>query len=95
MKRSEYGKKTVEMISRHLNEAAPTVVKAMAWSIGSGEVAEIDHVNIFVASKRAMFRAVMKLPVKPDYVMVDALHLEDLPYPQQGIIVAYGSFGYL
>ena len=60
--------------------------KAMAWSIGSGEVAEIDHVNIFVASKRAMFRAVMTLPVKPDYVMVDALHLEDLPYPQQGII---------
>ena len=60
--------------------------KAIAWSVGIGEVAEIDHVNILVASKRAMFRAVMSLPFKPDYVLIDALRLDELPYPQQGII---------
>ncbi|MDW7650454.1 MAG: ribonuclease HII [Bacillota bacterium] len=60
--------------------------RALAWSVGVGEVAEIDTVNILVASKVAMQRALTSLSLKPDYVLIDAIELDDLPIPQQGII---------
>ncbi|HZK23930.1 MAG TPA: ribonuclease HII [Oscillospiraceae bacterium] len=59
---------------------------AIAWSVGAGQVAEIDQYNILNATKMAMRRAILGLTTKPDYVLLDALELEDLPYPQQGII---------
>jgi ribonuclease HII len=58
---------------------------AIAWSVGVGEVVEIDTVNIYNATKIAMLRAVNTLTVKPDYVLIDALHLDDLHCPQQAI----------
>lgn len=60
--------------------------RAVAWSIGIGEVAEIDSYNIYVASKMAMFRAISSLAVRPDYVLLDALELEGLECPQRGIV---------
>ncbi|MCR3922807.1 MAG: ribonuclease HII [Firmicutes bacterium] len=59
---------------------------AVAWAIGSAQVGEIDQYNILVASKMAMKRAILALDVKPDYVLIDALTLADLLYPQRGII---------
>jgi ribonuclease HII len=60
--------------------------QALSWSVGVGEVAEIDSVNILVASKVAMQRAVMGLSLRPDYCLIDAVELDDLPIAQRGII---------
>ena len=40
-------------------------------SIGSASVAEIDQINILRASHLAMERAVARLRVRPDYVLID------------------------
>ena len=43
----------------------------MAWSLGRAEVEEIDKMNIFQASLLAMQRAVLRLNIKPEHVVVD------------------------
>jgi ribonuclease HII len=45
--------------------------KALAWSIGSAEAAEIDALNILEATMLAMRRAVLGLTVSPVYLKVD------------------------
>ena len=45
--------------------------KALAWSIGRAEVAEIDQINILQASLLAMRRAVEGLAIQPQWVQVD------------------------
>lgn len=59
---------------------------ALAWSVGIGEVHEIDSYNILAASKLAMGRALAALPVEPDFVLLDALELDGLTAPQLGVI---------
>lgn len=44
---------------------------ALAWSIATASVAEIDQINILQASLLAMSRAVAGLSVRPDKVEVD------------------------
>lgn len=44
---------------------------ALAWSVGRAEVEEIDAINILQASMLAMQRAVAKLAISPQHVMVD------------------------
>lgn len=69
-----------EDLYRRITEAA------LAWSVGIGEVAEIEQYNILRASKLAMGRALVSLRVEPDFVLLDALELEGLPVPQLGIV---------
>lgn len=45
--------------------------KALAWSLGRAEVAEIDELNILHATMLAMKRAVEGLAVTPDFVLID------------------------
>jgi ribonuclease HII len=45
--------------------------RALAWSIGSADHAEIDRLNILNAALLAMQRAVQALPVRPREVIVD------------------------
>jgi ribonuclease HII len=47
---------------------------ALAWAIGEASVAEIDELNILRATLLAMARAVDRLSVRPDEVLVDGLH---------------------
>ncbi|HEX4858368.1 MAG TPA: ribonuclease HII [Usitatibacteraceae bacterium] len=49
--------------------------RALAWSVARASVAEIDAINILQASLLAMSRAVAGLPVVPDEVLVDGLHV--------------------
>jgi len=51
---------------------------ARAWGAGIAEAAEIDACNVLEATRRAMKRAIEALPVKPDYVIVDAVPLPGL-----------------
>ena len=45
--------------------------KALAWAVAEASVAEIDELNILQASLLAMRRAVEKLGVQPEHVLVD------------------------
>ena len=48
--------------------------------------AEIDRLNILRATHLAMRRAVEALPVLPDAVLVDGLHVKSLPWRQQALV---------
>ncbi len=58
---------------------------AVAWSIAAVDVARIDQINIYHASRLAMRIAVSQLTPAADYVLVDALRL-DCELPQRPII---------
>ena len=55
-----------------------------AYSVGIGMATnlEIDQKNIYKASLKAMARAVMNLPVTPDFLLVDGFCLNNVHYPQ-------------
>ena len=51
------------------------VEKALAVSTVRSTVEEIDRLNVYRATLDAMFRAVHALPIKPDFVLTDAMKL--------------------
>ena len=59
--------------------------RAIAWSVGSVEAAEIDRINIYQASRVAMRQAVLGLDPPAELVLADAMRLE-LDSPQIPII---------
>ncbi|KAB2335403.1 ribonuclease HII [Bacillus mesophilum] len=63
--------------------------QAEAVSIGVIEVEEIDMINIYEASKKAMITAVATLKTQPDFLLIDAVKL-DVPYPYEAIIKGDG-----
>lgn len=63
--------------------------QAAAVSIGLIEVEEIDRINIYEASKKAMLTAISSLSVQPDFLLIDAVKL-DVPYPFEAIIKGDG-----
>jgi ribonuclease HII len=63
------------------------VIREKAVSIGIGmiDAEEIDTINIYEATKKAMLYAISNLQRNPDYLLIDAMKL-DTPYPQESII---------
>jgi ribonuclease HII len=59
--------------------------RAVAWAVAAADAFEIDHVNIYQASRLAMRRAVERLNPAPDYLLVDAITV-DLPISQRALI---------
>jgi ribonuclease HII len=66
--------------------AAQIKERAMAWSIASASVEEIDAINILRASLLAMRRAVDSLGMEPEEVCVDGLHTPQVPYKCRAIV---------
>jgi ribonuclease HII len=60
--------------------------KAESWSVALVEVEEIDAINIYWASIRAMQRAVQALGSTPQHLLIDAKRLKEIDIPQQAII---------
>jgi len=58
---------------------------AIAWSIAAVDVARIDQINIYHASKLAMHEAVKMLNPAPDHLLIDAMKL-NCDIPQRAII---------
>ncbi len=58
---------------------------ALAWSVAAADREEIDRINIRQASLRAMQRAVLGLVPIPDFVLVDAFRIPDLPVAQRAV----------
>ncbi len=59
-----------------------------AWEYGVGMVEsdEIDQINIYQASRQAMLKALISLPRKPDYLLVDAMVIPETEIAQAKII---------
>lgn len=59
---------------------------ALSVSVGVKDNNVIDEVNIYEATKLAMYEAIEKSSIKPDYVLIDAMNLEKLNVPYVPII---------
>ena len=60
--------------------------KALAFGIAESSEKEIDELNILRASLLAMRRAVEKLSVKPDYILVDGNQIFQADAPVQYVV---------
>lgn len=59
--------------------------RSLAWAVGAADCFEIDDINILQASRLAMKRAVEKLSIRPDSLLVDACTV-DLAIQQKSLI---------
>ncbi|HET6680893.1 MAG TPA: ribonuclease HII [Gemmatimonadaceae bacterium] len=60
--------------------------RALAISLGAASVREIDRLNIFHATVLAMKRALGRLPIAPDHVLVDGVQLPQLQRPHRAVV---------
>lgn len=59
---------------------------ALAVGIGMMDEKVIDEVNIYEATKLAMYQAIENCKIKPEHVLIDAMKLEKLEIPSTSII---------
>lgn len=60
--------------------------KAIACALGAASVHEIERLNIYQASVLAMKRALGRLQVQPDYVIIDGKAMRTLPIPHTAVV---------
>ncbi|HST07676.1 MAG TPA: ribonuclease HII [Gemmatimonadaceae bacterium] len=60
--------------------------RAIAFSLGAASVHEIDRINIYQASVLAMRRAVERLKVAPNHVVIDGRRMRTLPIPHTAVV---------
>lgn len=74
-----------KQLSPSLRETAYARIREVALAVGVGraEVAEIEALGILPATRLAMARAVGQLAVPADALLVDYVHLPDIPLPQR------------
>lgn len=60
--------------------------KAVSFGIGIVENDVIDEINILNATKLAMKKAIDSMNVRPEQLLIDAVHLDDIDIPQVAII---------
>jgi ribonuclease HII len=66
-------------------------LNAVAWAIAAVDAETIDRINIRQASLLAMRRAVMQLPLGPDFLLIDGRDTIDWDCPQQAVIRGDGA----
>ncbi|MDI6775586.1 MAG: ribonuclease HII [Verrucomicrobiota bacterium] len=59
--------------------------------VGIADVAEIDALNIFHATRMAMIRAVSALPSLPEHILVDGAPIAGFPAPSTAIVGGDGK----
>jgi ribonuclease HII len=62
------------------------VDSAIDHAFGVVDAKVIDSINILEATKSAMSTAIKALNPQPEFVLIDALHLRDLPFQQFALI---------
>lgn len=77
-----------KLTKKKRRKLVPLIIdNSIAVAISFIDNQEIDKINILEASKKAMLEAIKGLKVKPDYVLSDAIKLEDeLSIPTEAII---------
>ena len=66
--------------------AAKIRERAVAFALGAASVREIDRINIYQASVLAMRRALGRLKVTPDHVVIDGRAMRTLPIPHTAVV---------
>ena len=66
--------------------AAEIMDRALHIGFGAASVREIDRLNILVATRMAMARALSRLPDPPDQVVVDGLPVSGLGWDHEAIV---------
>lgn len=80
-------KDSKKLTEKKRNELFNIIMKdAISISIGLKDNKVIDEVNIYEATKLAMYEAINNLSIKPDYILIDAMKLEELTIPYEPII---------
>ena len=72
--------------ARRTEVATEIEARAAAIALGAASVREIDRLNILRATTRAMTRALARLPVTPDHVVVDGLPVRDLGWEHEAVV---------
>jgi len=77
-----------KQLTRNQRNAAFSAIstRALDWSVGLASAAEIDQINILQATHLAMRRALGALRRTPEHLLVDALELERVEFPQTAIV---------
>ena len=66
--------------------AAKIRERAVSFALGAASVREIDRINIYQASVLAMRRALGRLNVTPDHVVIDGKAMRTLPIPHTAVV---------
>src|SRR3954471_18336513 len=66
--------------------AAKIRERAVSYALGAASVREIDRINIYQASVLAMRRALGRLKVAPDHVVIDGRAMRTLPIPHTAVV---------
>ena len=61
---------------------------AIAWAVAAVDAPLIDRINILQATLLASMLAAARLPIRPDALITDSLHLPDIGLPQRVLIDA-------
>ncbi len=82
------GIKDSKLLSASQRDILSEEIKAVALTYAVSEVspAEIDLINIFQASLRAMVNAVQQLKIQPEILLIDGMHRIPLVLPQKPVI---------
>jgi len=64
---------------------------AAFYGLGAASVGEIDRLNILVATRLAMTRALAQLPQSPDHVVVDGLPMKGLEWEHDAVVGGDGT----
>jgi len=59
---------------------------AVTYGIGMASAGDIDRIGIVPATQLAVSRAIERLAVCPDYILVDYLNLPTIPIPQISLV---------
>ncbi len=59
---------------------------ALSVSVGIKSSKRIDEINIYEATKEAMYDAISSLSLRPEHILIDAMKLEKLEIPSTSII---------
>lgn len=71
--------------TKRVELAAFLAREASGLGIGMASAEEIDEMNIFRATHLAMRRALERLPLSPDVLLVDGFPIKDVQYRQMGV----------
>ena len=72
--------KNREILSSYIKKISHTS------SVGSASSEEIDNIGIVKAVKLSMTRAILNLEIKPDFLLIDSISIEETDIPQKNII---------
>jgi ribonuclease HII len=60
--------------------------RALDWALGAASVHEIERLNIYQASVLAMRRALGRLRLAPNHVLIDGKPMRTLPIPHTAVV---------